>query len=127
MDKSMEALKTLNLTLEKYKKNKTQVSEEDLMGRYRIPFERLKNSLWDILSEYVVQVVFKEIKIIPADKEMFIRKFTKLYREYGYPERFTAAAYERYNLQEIQSIASELKQNVLDLSKQYWQEVHNAT
>lgn len=55
MGKADEALKKAALTLEKYRKNKTLVAPEDLKGKYKVPFQKLKHQLAEELGEYLRQ------------------------------------------------------------------------
>ena len=45
MKKTEQSLKKLEKTLERYQKNKTLVSPEDLKGRYRVPIRKLQEQL----------------------------------------------------------------------------------
>jgi hypothetical protein len=112
MQKTAEALKTLEITLEKYKKNKTLVSPEDLKGKYRAPFRKLKLQLSEALIAFIKEFSFGDLVIRRDDKEKFdalIRKVEEIYKGGKYNARFQRAAFQEYDLQKIIRIAEELR------------------
>ena len=81
MDKSAELLKKAAVTLEKYKKNKTLVSPEDLAGKYRVPFENLKNQLKKELQEFLKTYSLEQLELREGDElKEFVAAAERIFR-----------------------------------------------
>ena len=93
-----------------YKKNKTAVSPEDLNGKYKSAFEKLKNELKSEIENYLWEIIFSDIpKDVP--KEIFDRiqsdiDSQKVGRKAG------RAIFIYFDFEELSSIALEEKQRV---------------
>lgn len=115
----MEALDKLVATLEKYKKNSTLVSPEDLAGKYKVPYEKLRKELHDDLLFYLQTVAFEQIVVLAEDAQWFVAKFNHLYRSLRISERIYKAAYKNYDLEAVKVVACELREAVLRLYREY--------
>jgi hypothetical protein len=112
MQNSTEALKTLGITLEKYRKNKTLVPPEDLKGKYKISFQLLKSQLRIELIDFIREYSLGDLVIRRDDKEkldVLIRKINEIYKDGKYNARFKRAAFQQFDLQEITRIAEEFR------------------
>lgn len=119
MRNDAEALQTLRLTLEKYKKNLTLVPKSDLEGRYKAPFEKLKEQIKSELQEYLRQSVFYDIQIAADDAEAEAQKINEMYKDMNLAKRIGTAAYKNCDIDEIIGIACELREAVLRLYGKY--------
>lgn len=112
MQNADEALKTVAITLEKYRKNKTLVPPEDLAGKYKVPFQKLKAQLHDELIVYIKAYSLGEL-VIRRDKDgkfdALVRMVDKLYEDGRYKTRFGKAAFKEFDLEAIKRIAEELR------------------
>lgn len=57
----MEIGAELKKRMNTYKKNKTAVSPDDLNGKYKAAFEKLKDELKELTEEYLRKVIFSEL------------------------------------------------------------------
>ena len=58
-----EKKQLLQLVLKKIEVNKTQISKEDLMTKYKAAFDALKQDLKEAAQAYMKTYVFEQIKI----------------------------------------------------------------
>lgn len=58
-----EKKQLLQLVLKKIEVNKTQISKEDLMTKYKVAFDALKQDLKEAAQAYMKTYVFEQIKI----------------------------------------------------------------
>lgn len=114
MEKSSEILKNTAVTLEKYKKNKTLVSPEDLSGKYKVLFEKLKQKLADELSEYLKAYSLERLVLIQDD---YIKEFAETVNRIfqgGIGKRVSRAAFKEFDLEQIKQIAEELRSRIYE-------------
>lgn len=112
MLKSAELLKKSAITLEKYKKNKTLVSPEDLAGKYKVPFEKLKAQLADELSEYLKEYSLEQLILSKDDRgcfEEFAESVNRIFAESDMSKRIGIAAFEHFDLGQVKQLAEELR------------------
>ena len=128
MQKTSDALQRLEGTLEKYKKNKTLVSPEDLKGRYKVPFEKLKEQLREELSEYLMAHILQDLILIQDDQgymEAFAVSVNRIYSESGIAKRIGRAAFKEYDLEKVKQLAEELRNRIY--KEAWWPYFHKYT
>lgn len=112
MEKSAEALKTLSLTLEKYRKNKTLIPKADLEGKYKVPFGKLTDQLESDLQEFFRLHCLAGKKVLESDKSVLLSEIETIFREDHIGARIGKAAFEHFSIEEIKSIADELRSRI---------------
>lgn len=120
MENADEALKILSSTLEKYRMNKTKVPAADLAGKYRVPFQKLKQKLRDDIEAYLKAYSLSGIMIMKGDLESITAEINRSFREREIGERAGRAAFQDYNLAEIQKIAGECRRIFQDVYARYF-------
>lgn len=121
MKNADEALKTAELTLEKYKKNKTLVPEADLKGKYKIPFQKLKHQLADELSEYLKAYCLSGL-LVKEPKDKLVEKINQSFIQNDIGKRVGCAAFKNFDIEEIKSVAEEWKNTVHGIWMEYFNE-----
>ena len=120
MEKSSDALQRLAGTLEKYKKNKTLVSPEDLKGKYKVPFEKLKAQLRDELTAYLIAYSLEGLVLVQDDQgrlEAFAASVNRIYSESGMAKRIGRAAFGEFDIEKVKALAEELR---IRIYKEAW-------
>ncbi len=120
MEKAQEALKTLESTLEKYRLNKTKVSPEDLNGRYKVSFQKLKEKLKEEMQSYLAEYCFSGFRILQSDSGELMKAIDKSIQESQIGKRAGRAVFKNFSLQELQEIAKEQRQRVQELYAEYF-------
>lgn len=112
MEKADDILKRAAVTLEKYQKNKTRVSPEDLAGKYRVPFQKLKAQLADELSLYLKLYSLERLVIRRDDLgylDAFADDVNRVFEDSGIGKRVGRAAFQEYDLDQVKQLAEELR------------------
>lgn len=112
MEKAAEILKKAAITLEKYKKNKTLVSPEDLAGKYKVPFEKLKAQLKQELTAYLAAHTLGELVFVQDNKgylEEFIKANDRIFKESNTGKLVGKAAFKEYDLEKVKQLAEALR------------------
>lgn len=110
MEKPTKILEKVAISLEKYKKNKTLVSPEDLAGKYKVPFQKLKAQLTDELSEYLKAYSLEGLKVIQDNNgEKFAEAVNRIYLDTGIGKRVGKAAFKDFDLEQVKQLAEELR------------------
>lgn len=93
-------------TLEKYRKNKTLVAPEDLEGKYKVPFEKLKQQLKTELEEYLYAFFhFEQLTIRQDDKgKRFIEQINQTINGSDYGKRVGWAVFKEFDLEQAERI-----------------------
>lgn len=117
MKKPDEALKQAELTLEKYRKNKTQIPPEDLAGKYRVAFQKLKDELASDLKEYVKAYCFIGIKVNDASDPIVVR-IQRSFDDNQIGKRIGHAAFINFDIEEVKEIAREQYRENLRIYKE---------
>lgn len=112
-----EALKQAEFTLEKYKKNKTLVSPEDLAGKYRVSFQNLKNELADDLKTFIRVYCFIGIRIKDKDDPV-VQRIQKSFDDNQIGKRVSHAAFVNFDMEEVKRIVSEQYKENLRIYKE---------
>lgn len=112
MEKSTDLLKKAAKTLEKYKKNKTLVSPEDLAGKYKVPFGNLKKQLARELSEYLKTYSLEQLEL-REDKSVafqeFIAAVEKIFSDSNIGRQVGKAAFKEFDIEKVKQCAEALK------------------
>lgn len=120
MENIDEALKTLGLTLEKYRKNKTMVSPADLEGKYKVSFQKLKQQLKAELEAYLKAFCLEDIVIRADDGEEIIKAINKAFKDNEIGRRVGRAAFKNFDLIEVVEIAKEHKDRLWQIYAPYF-------
>lgn len=111
MEKAAEILKKAAVTLEKYKKNKTLVSPQDLAGKYKQPFEKLKRQLAEELSEYLKAHSLEGLVVIRDNQgyDEFVDTVNRIFSETDTGKQVGRAAFKEYDLEKVKHLAEDLR------------------
>lgn len=120
MKNAEEALKTAGEILERYRKNKTMVSPEDLRGKYKSAFEKLKNELRDALSDYLKAYCLEGITVKQDDGAEFIEACNRSFIDSGIGKAVGIAAFKSFDLAEVQRIAEAHRKKIMELWEPYF-------
>lgn len=120
MERVQKALKALESTLEKYRKNKTNVSPEDLAGKYRVSFQKLKEKLKAETEDYLMAYCFSGFCFQRGDSGDLLEAINRSIQEDQIEKRAGRAVFQNCSLQEIQEIAAEQRQIVEALYAEYF-------
>lgn len=112
MEKTTKTLEKIALLLEKYKKNKTLVSPEDLEGRYKVPFQKLKAELKEELEEYLKDYTLEQLELNTNFQE-YLDKFAddvnQIFADAGIGKRIGRAVFKDFDLEQVRQLAEELR------------------
>lgn len=120
MEKAREALKILESTLNKYHLNKTKISPEDLEGKYRNAFWRLKEKLRAETESYLSTYCFSGFKVRYDDSDKLVAAIDRSIKENQIAKRAGRAVFQNFNLEELQEIAKEQRKRVEALYAEYF-------
>lgn len=121
MEKADEALKKAERSLERYRKNKTMVHPEELEGKYKKPFEKLKKQLKEELEEYLRFFVLDGLQIRNDEEgRQVIAEINLAFKEMKIGKRVRRAAFKDFDLGKIMMIAQEYRQIVELIYKAYF-------
>lgn len=112
-----EKLEKLKSTLEKYRKNKTQIPPEDLAGKYKVPFERLEQQLKIEVGNYLKAYSLEYLGFwgwMRSDLIAFAADINRIYCEGHFGERADQAALKAFDIEHVQALADELRGLVVD-------------
>lgn len=118
-----EKKQLLQLVLKKIEVNKTQISKEDLMTKYKVAFDALKQDLKEAAQAYMKTYVFEQIKIKknPAGRAL-VNKINKRYFDQHLAEKIGTALYKDYSFDEAQYLIDQNKKWIEAEYKKYLQE-----
>lgn len=122
MQKSEEAFKIAALTLEKYRKNKTLVPPEDLAGKYKVPFQNLKNQLKREVQEYLETYCLGGLLIAKDDCEEVVAEINQAYADADVGKRIGRAIFKDFDLEAVKQIAEEHRQRIYKIWERYFNE-----
>ena len=110
MEKSTELLKKAAGTLEKYKKNKMLVSPEDLAGKYKVSFDKLKEQLKKELSEYLKVYSLEQLEVRDGDElKEFVSAAERIFKTTDIGRRAGHAAFQEFDIAKVKQCAEELR------------------
>lgn len=120
-----EKKQLLQLVLKKIEVNKTQISKEDLMTKYKAAFDALKQDLKEAAQAYMKTYVFEheqiKIKKNPAGRAL-VNKINKRYFDQHLAEKIGTALYKDYSFDEAQYLIDQHKKWIEAEYKKYLQE-----
>jgi len=120
MEKTTEAFEKLAATLEVYRKNKTLVPPEELAGRYRKSFERLKQQLKGELEEYLRISVLGGLRVIDNDEGRRVAdRINRAWKESGAGRVVSRAAFWEFDLWKIKRTAQEHRRKAEEIYREY--------
>ena len=120
MATEQEIRKNLETTLSKYRTNKEKVSPEDLAGRYKIAFDKLKDQLKGLTSDYLMQITMADFRILQSDSDGVIQGFQNCIDNFGTGKKAGRAIFKNYSIQELERIGAELKAELEKIYKPYF-------
>ena len=121
MGKAAEALEKAAVTLEKYRKNKTLVLPEELAGKYKKPFEKLKQQLKEELEAYLKAYILDGLKIRDDDEgRQVIADIGQSFKEARIGRQVSRAAFREFDLEKIKRIARGHRRKVEEIYKAYF-------
>lgn len=110
MEKSTELLKKVAGTLEKYKKNKTLVSPEDLAGKYKVPFQKLTEQLKKELSDYLKTYSLEDLELAEGEAlQEFIKTAEQIFETTDIGKQAGHAAFEEFDIEKVKQCAEALR------------------
>lgn len=114
MEQSSELIKKVEVTLEKYRKNKTLVSPEDLKGKYKVPFQKLQAQLTDEIWEFLKTYALEELELIDDEHfEEFTDNVKRIFTEPNLGKRIGKAVSKDFDLEQVKEIAKGLRLKVI--------------
>lgn len=120
MDRTQETFRALESTLEKYRMNKTRVSPEDLAGRYRISFQKLKAQLKSDAEEYLTAYCLSGFRVRKSDSRVLQEAVEKTFRDAHAARRAGKALFGNFSIQEFQEVAEDLRGRIQELYAGYF-------
>ena len=113
MDKVNEFLQKVETSLEKYRKNKTLVSSEDLAGKYKIPYEKLREQLREELADYVRACALNDLVLVRDEHfKAFSEAVSRIWKEGNFGKRIGEAAFKNMDLEKIKLVADDFRSKV---------------
>lgn len=120
-EKAVKTLEKAAVMLEKYRKNRILVSPEELAGRYKKPFEKLKQQLKEELEEYLRLFILDGLEFQDDDEgRQLIDEINRTFKEAQIGRRVGRAAFREFDLEKIKRIAQEHRQKVEGIYKAYF-------
>lgn len=113
--------KDLALLIRKYKNNKQKVSPEDLKGKYKAAFDKLKTEIHDLAGEYLWDIVFGDMEDTRVEPELF--KMIEDYVEKSNINYYAGmSAFSKYDVDAIESLGLRFKKEVEVMIKDFRKE-----
>lgn len=110
-----DALAALKSTLEKYRKNKTLVPPDQLAGKYKVPFEKLKAQLKEEAGEYLKAYSLDGLLVKNDDSEhyrLFSEAVHQIFSDETIMKQAGTALYRDFSLEEFKQVAEQLRRKV---------------
>lgn len=120
MERTREIFQGLEVTIEKYRLNKTKVSPEDLNGRYKVSLQKLKEKLKAETESYLAAYCLSGFRILQDDSDELLAAIEAGIRESQVARRAGRAVFGDFSLQELQKIAEEQRQKIQKLYAEYF-------
>lgn len=121
MDEKDETLKTLEATLETYRRNVKMVPRAELEGKYRNAFSKLKDRLASDVKNFMGACLPDGLVVKNADLQTVLGEYDKMYARMRMKERIGRATFVNSDIEEIKSIACELSEALQRLYNEYAQ------
>lgn len=116
-----ELRQALAIQLETLKRNLDAVPLETLKTKYKKPFDKLRQDISQTASAYVKEVTLKGIRIRKDFFEEARPLIENSIQQSGILKQISAAAFRRQNLNEIDTLALELKKQIQDALKPFYE------
>lgn len=98
----------LNQTMSRYNKNKTMISPEDLNGRYKKLFQKLKDQLMHEVVSYLHPFLIKGIHIYGSEEgKALVDKINSSLSESGFYQAVGAAIYKDFDIEKAVRLTEE--------------------
>ena len=120
MQNEQEILENLQVTLEKYRANKTKVSPEDLAGKYAAAFGKLKAKLKAETESYLKAVIFSGFTVLKDDHEELFRAIEQSLKDNQIGKRAGTAVFKNFSIEELKQIAAEQRERIIPLYEEYF-------
>ena len=92
-----------------------------MAGKYKKPFEKLKQQLKEELEEYLRLFVLEDLKVIDDDEgRQIIAEINQAWQQAEVGRQIGRAAFREFDLEKIQRIAQEHRQRVHGIYKAYF-------
>lgn len=114
-----EMFRSLQVLLAKYRKNIDNVSAEDLEGKYRNAFLKLKHQIVDEANAWLVAYVFSDITVMSSDAEQLSAKVREYMSGFGIENRMNHALFVLSDAAALRGVADELREAVLGFYGEY--------
>lgn len=115
-----ELRQTLAVHLETLKRNLEAVPLETLKTKYKKPFDKLRQDISLTTSAYVKEITLKDIRIRKDFFEEALPLIENAIQQSGLLKQISAAAFRRQDLAEIDSLAMELKKQIGNALKPFY-------
>ena len=96
------------------------MSPEELNGRYKASFQRLKEKLKAETESYLTEYCLSGFRISQSDSGGLVAAIDKSFRESQVGKRAGRAVFRNFSLQELQEIAAEQRQRIQELYAEYF-------
>lgn len=110
-----DTLTALMATLEKYRKNKTLVPPDQLAGKYKIPFEKLKTQLKEEAGEYLKAYSLEGLQVKKEDSEYY-REFAEvvnqIFSDRSIMKQAGTALFKNFSMEEFKQLSEQLRSRV---------------
>ncbi len=121
MEKSAEALERWTFTLDTYKKNKTEVAPEDLSGKYKKAYDRLRQKLKKELENYLLISVFGGLKIKNnGEGQQLAARMNQIWQESQAEAAVSQAAFRDMDVQKVRQAAAAMRKKMLAVYQEYF-------
>lgn len=110
MQAEQEALKTLRLTLAKYRANKEKVSPKDLETKYKKAFASLKQQLKEETETYLTIIMLQNMRILDDNTHETLDALLSDMNLHQIGKRAGRAVFKNYNLDELRQIGLEQRE-----------------
>lgn len=116
-----ELRQTLAIQLETLKRNLDAVPLEILKTKYKKPFDRLRQDIAQTASDYVKGITLKDIRIRVSYFDEARPLIENAIRQSGILKQISVAAFRRQDMEEIDALALELKKQIQDALKPFYE------
>lgn len=120
MKTEKELRETLENTLSKYKTNKEKVSLEDLKGKYKTAFSKLRERLKEDTLNYLIWVSAGDLAVLKSDSDRLSKEFQKCFEECDAGRKAGVAIFNHYSIQELEQVGAELRERWYPIWEKYF-------
>lgn len=120
MKTEKELRETLENTLSKYKTNKEKVPLEDLKGKYKTAFSKLRERLKEDTLNYLIQVSAGGLEVLKSDSDRLSEEFQKCFKECDAGRKAGVAIFNHYSIRELEQVGAELRERWYPIWEKYF-------